>query len=174
MKHTVFILFGQAPGFFIFEEQTSQTVETTGVGQECEASLFSSVGSVRPSVRSFVRSFVIVSRLSEQRICPIFSLDCWNAGQYADTLLRKVRQHPTTRRRLSDDRSPLLPVIPYKQVLSECAGTYMSLPGMRLRRTESRLKSQQWSEYNPYMSRWLCYSVHKLCRMLRENMKGRN
>ena len=46
-KHTVFILFGQASGLFIFGEQTSETVETTGVVQEREASLFWSVGSVR-------------------------------------------------------------------------------------------------------------------------------
>jgi hypothetical protein len=51
-KHTVFILFGQALGLFIFGEQTSQTVETTGVGQEREASLFWSVGSVLSFVRS--------------------------------------------------------------------------------------------------------------------------
>jgi hypothetical protein len=51
-KHTVFILFGQASSLFIFGEQTSQTVETTGVGQEREALLFWSVGSGRSFVRS--------------------------------------------------------------------------------------------------------------------------
>jgi hypothetical protein len=57
-KHTVFILFGQASSLFIFGEQTSQTVEKTGVGQEREASHFWSVGSVHSFVRSFVRSCV--------------------------------------------------------------------------------------------------------------------
>jgi len=68
----VFVLFGQASGLFIFGEQTSQTVETTGVGQEREASLFWSVGSVRLFVCSFV-----VSRLSKSASV---RSSAWTAG----------------------------------------------------------------------------------------------
>ena len=59
--------------------------------------------------RSFVRLLVRSVPTLEERICPIFCLDCWNVGQYGATLLRKVRKHPATRRRISDDRSPFSP-----------------------------------------------------------------
>lgn len=106
-----------------------RTNESLFKRQECEASLVRSVGSVH--------SFELLSRLletvhlSELLLGPLERRPVW---RYFTTKGQETPSYSAWHLR----RPQSLVTCSHTQVLSECAGTYMSLPGKRLRRTEAR------------------------------------